>query len=350
MVVTFDTGLGGPDTEPPSLSVTSPADNATVWGVVNVAGTAGDNADLDRVEVQVDAGAFAPAAGLTNWTYSLDTRSLPDGPHDITVRATDQEGNERSVSIGVVVDNTTPRDTTPPSVSISTPSAGATVTGTVSVTGVASDNTALSLVEIQVDAGAYSAAAGLASWSYSLNTLALTNGSHTIRARATDSSGNTAVSAITVTVSNIVNAISNPGFESGTSQWSFPAAATIDTASPHSGANAARIVRTTVGTSTVTNSPRVAVQAGASYTAEVWVKTASVANGNGARVVLQWYNSSGTVISSTTLLTGASGTTAWQKISRSALVAPSTAVTARLQLQLSNATGTVWFDDTLLYK
>jgi hypothetical protein len=351
MVTAFDTGLGGPDTEPPSLAVTSPADNATVWGVVTVAGTASDNTNLDRVEVQIDAGAFATAAGLTNWTYSLNTQALPDGPHNITVRATDLAGNGRSVSIGIVVDNTTPRDTTPPSVSISTPTAGATVTGTISVTGVASDNVALSLVEIQVDSGAYSAASGLASWSFSLNTSTLSNGSHTIRARSTDSSGLTAVASIAVTVSNgVVNVFNNPGFESGTTQWVFPGQGSIDATTRHSGVNSAKLVRTTAGEAMIQNSPRVTVQPNTGYNAEVWIKTSGVAGGNGVRVLLLWLDSAGATVTTNVLVTGLLGTADWQKISRSALVTPANAVSGRLQLFLSGASGTVWFDDVLLYK
>lgn len=115
--------------------------------------------------------------------------------------------------------------------------------------------------------------------------------------------------------------------------------------------NAAKIVRTSAGTSTIQNNPRVAVQGGASYGAEVWVKCSGVTGGSGVRVVLQWFNSAGSSAGgSKVLLTGLSGTSGWVKVSGSALVAPAKAVTARLQLQLSNATGTAWFDDVLLYR
>ena len=69
-----------------------------------------------------------------------------------------------------------------------------------------------------------------------------------------------------------------------------------------------------------------------------------------ARVLLLWLDSTGAAVTTNVLVTGLVGTSAWQKFSRSALVTPANAVSARLQLFLSGASGTVWFDDVLLYK
>lgn len=98
----------------------------------------------------------------------------------------------------------TTTDTTAPSVSIGAPTSGATVGGTISIAGTASDNVSVAGVSVSVDGGAYSSASGTTSWSTSLNTAAYPDGSHTISARATDSSGNTKVVSETVTFSNTV--------------------------------------------------------------------------------------------------------------------------------------------------
>lgn len=95
-----------------------------------------------------------------------------------------------------------PSDTTVPSVSISSPGSAATVSGTVSVTGTAADNAGLARVETAVDNGAFSLASGTSSWTASWNTTGVADGSHTVTARATDTSGNTKTSAVTVTVAN----------------------------------------------------------------------------------------------------------------------------------------------------
>src|SRR5262249_53970029 len=92
------------------------------------------------------------------------------------------------------------KDGTPPSIVIVAPTAGATVSGTVTVTGTAADNVQVAAVTVSVDNGPFAAASGTTSWSYGLDTTSLTAGAHTISARATDSSGNSTVSSVSVSV------------------------------------------------------------------------------------------------------------------------------------------------------
>jgi Bacterial Ig domain len=94
-------------------------------------------------------------------------------------------------------------DTTPPTVSITSPASGATVSGTISVTATASDNVAVATVQFQVD-GTNSGSADTSSpYNFSLDTTTLTNANHTLTAVATDTSGNQATSAgVSVTVAN----------------------------------------------------------------------------------------------------------------------------------------------------
>ncbi|MGZ4213421.1 MAG: Ig-like domain-containing protein [Actinomycetota bacterium] len=96
----------------------------------------------------------------------------------------------------------TTADTVLPSVSIASPSNGATVGGTVTFSGTASDNVAVASVAISVDGGSYAAATGTTSWSFSLNTTTLADGSHTVSARATDTSGNKSSVSESITTSN----------------------------------------------------------------------------------------------------------------------------------------------------
>ena len=83
--------------------------------------------------------------------------------------------------------------------SISSPAAGATVSGTITVSGASSG---ASKVELKVDSGAYQLASGTSSWSKSINTTAYANGSHTLTARATNSAGNQVWASRTITISN----------------------------------------------------------------------------------------------------------------------------------------------------
>ena len=92
-------------------------------------------------------------------------------------------------------------DTTPPTVSFSSPAAGAGISGTVAVQVAASDNVAVTMVSLSVDGGVATTDSA-APYSFSWNTTGFANGSHTLTATASDAAGNTSSAQITVTVNN----------------------------------------------------------------------------------------------------------------------------------------------------
>lgn len=95
------------------------------------------------------------------------------------------------------------RDTTPPSVSITSPTANATVSGTITVSAVATDNVGVAGVQFKVDNANTGGELTSPPYNYSLNTAGLSNGAHVLTATARDAAGNTATSAgVTVNVSN----------------------------------------------------------------------------------------------------------------------------------------------------
>src|SRR5690349_20326259 len=94
-------------------------------------------------------------------------------------------------------------DTTAPQVAITSPAAGATVSGNVNLTANATDNVAVASVQFKVDGANSGSALTAAPYSYLLNTSSLSNASHSITAVATDAAGNAATSAaVSVTVNN----------------------------------------------------------------------------------------------------------------------------------------------------
>ena len=102
-------------------------------------------------------------------------------------------------------------DTTSPTVSITAPTSGATVSGSVNVTAEASDASGVSRVEFLVD-GALKATDTSAPYSFSWDTGSSSNGSHTLTATAVDTFGNSGTSTgVTVTVSN---STSTAGYDS----------------------------------------------------------------------------------------------------------------------------------------
>jgi len=114
-----------------------------------------------------------------------------------------------------------PADTTPPAVSITAPANGANVSGTISVTGTASDNVGVAGVQFKLDGVNLGTEDATAPYSVTWNTTTATNGAHILTAVARDAAGNTATSAsASITVNNTTQpfdfSLSNSGNKSVT--------------------------------------------------------------------------------------------------------------------------------------
>ncbi len=92
----------------------------------------------------------------------------------------------------------------PPTVSVAAPAADAVVRGAAAVTAAAADDRRVDKVEFYLDGGASPIGTVTASpWTFNWSTTGLSNGTHTLTAKAYDDAGNTTTSAgVTVRVSN----------------------------------------------------------------------------------------------------------------------------------------------------
>jgi hypothetical protein len=143
---------------------------------------------------------------------SVFTRSgLAAGPHTLAIEVPiPRAKNPASSDFFVVVDafdvlgdGSAPPDTTPPSVAITAPNGGASVSATVLVSADASDDVGVVGVQFLLDGVNLQAEDTIAPYSVNWNTTASTNGSHTLTAVARDAAGNSKTSAaVTVTVNN----------------------------------------------------------------------------------------------------------------------------------------------------
>ncbi len=189
--------LGNPSSDIilPLVSIASPTSTQTfTTSTITVSGTASDNVALSKVEVKVGSGTWQLASGTASWTTTVN---LASGSNTITARAADTSGNFKEASVTVTYTLST--DTTPPSIIISSPTSSQTfTTSTITVSGTASDNVALSKVEVKVGTGTWQLASGTASWTKSVT---LASGSNTITARAIDTSANLKESSVIVTYS-----------------------------------------------------------------------------------------------------------------------------------------------------
>jgi len=191
------------DNTPPTVNMISPTGGEILGGTVEYNTTieayASDPSGIDKVEFKVGATSTAMTFDSTTGTWKgyLNTGRLPDGATTVNVTATDKAGNVGHAIVTFIVDNT------PPSVSITTPAAGAELLGTVPIQFTASDIN-LDKVLLYIDNAMFDVTG---TTSYSWNTAALGDGSHTVRLVATDKAGNSAQTSRAVTTINVRRAI-----------------------------------------------------------------------------------------------------------------------------------------------
>ncbi len=192
----------------PACAIASPVSDSTVSGTITVTGTASDpdgNEELVRVEVRINSETWNTATGTTSWSYTLNTNSLTNGQHTIYARAYDGDLYSAIYSVSVNVNNPS---NLPPVVSIWAPAYGSTLSGSEAViAGNATDpdGDTIDFVQVRIDSGNWIEARGTngwAAWVYSLDTTTLSNGQHTIYARAYDGALYSELESVTIFVSN----------------------------------------------------------------------------------------------------------------------------------------------------
>ncbi|HEX6087195.1 MAG TPA: Ig-like domain-containing protein [Thermoanaerobaculia bacterium] len=190
-------------------------DNAHVMGeIFNAAGGATlvaslydpDGESVSTLEVwrgTIGGGVpSAPYATYSNTSTATLTESLTSGTYYYYVHAVQADGHDLWSAPMWITYQAGGGDTTAPTVSITAPSAGATVSATVSVDASASDNVGVTRVDFLVD-GVVQASDTSSPYSWSWNTAASTNGAHVLLAKAYDAANNVGTAVgVSVTVSN----------------------------------------------------------------------------------------------------------------------------------------------------
>jgi hypothetical protein len=180
------------DKTPPTVAITSPASGRTVSSTITVSATASDNVGVAGVQFKINGAELGPEDTTTPYTASWNTTTASNGSYTLTAVARDPTGN-RATSAPVTV--TVFNDTTPPTVTIASPGAGATVSASITVTASATDAGGVTVVQFLVDGvelGRDFTAPYQAAW----DTRTTTDGEHTLQARAQDSAGNVGESAV----------------------------------------------------------------------------------------------------------------------------------------------------------
>lgn len=315
-------GLDNSDSEPPQVAVTAPRDGDTADCVTLVRTDATDNVGVTLVEFLID-GQLAGSDSTAPYEYAWNTATTTNGLHTVTARAYDAAKNA-STSVPVSVTVTCGLvDTTPPEVVMTHPSDGDTLSGTVTVSVTATDDTGVARVELYRDngqlLGTSVASHPAGPYTFEWNTTSVSEGQHTLYAKAWDLAGNEETSApVTVTVDPSAatfaedfssNGPDNAGWS--LTEWSLNAddrTGTTGSQSIHGAANAA------FGTATRTAS--VSVKLGANPRLSYWRKVNLYRANTMASVSFQVVVNAGSDIvvdSLTASSTGASGESTWTR-------------------------------------
>jgi subtilisin family serine protease len=183
------------DTTPPTVSVTAPRAGSSISASTTLTASASDNVGVARVEFYVD-GKLIATDTASPYTTTWNPATVALGTHSITAKAYDQAGNSTtSAAVSIKV-----TDTTVPSVSITSPAGGSSVThsSTVSVAATATDNRAVSKVLFYVN-NVLKCTDTTASYTCNWAVPSQKGVKYTVTVRAYDSSNNTASTSVTVT-------------------------------------------------------------------------------------------------------------------------------------------------------
>jgi hypothetical protein len=220
----MNTVIGGApptDTTPPTVSMTAPTAGATVSGTVALSANASDNVGVVGVQFLVNGNATGTEDTASPYSVNWNTAAVANGSYSLSARARDAGGNQTTSTAITVTVNNTP-DSTLPTVSMTAPAAGATVSGTVALSANASDNVGVAGVQFLVNGNATGTEDTASPYSVNWDTTTVANGSYTLAARARDAAGNQNTStSITVTVNNTAppptsGLVSAYGFNEGT--------------------------------------------------------------------------------------------------------------------------------------
>jgi parallel beta-helix repeat protein len=203
VVVTVANNVPPADTQAPSVMLGAPVGGATLSGPISVWATAADNVGVAQVDLLVD-GVVVASDGTSPYSWGWSSSSVADGSHTLQARAYDAAGNAgSSAAVTVTVANPVAApDTKAPSIGVTAPTAGAAVSGSVTVTADASDDVGVAKVDLFVDGTLVgSDAAPPYAWAWQSDSV--DDGAHALQARASDRAGNVGSSAVvSVTVAN----------------------------------------------------------------------------------------------------------------------------------------------------
>lgn len=93
------------DFSQPIIGISSLRNGTKVSQTAVLQGRAFDSKNVTSVEIRIDNGDWIEAEGATSWRFTLDTRSLPNGEHNISARAFNGQYYSDVESVTILVSN-----------------------------------------------------------------------------------------------------------------------------------------------------------------------------------------------------------------------------------------------------
>jgi uncharacterized membrane protein YphA (DoxX/SURF4 family) len=123
----MNTPAGVPDTQPPTVSLTAPPAGTVSGAAVTVSASASDNIVVAGVQFKLDGANLGAEDTTAPYSIVWNSTLVTDGSHTLTAVARDATGNG-ATSAGVIVTTSNP-----PTLTITQPTNGSTLTGTTTV-------------------------------------------------------------------------------------------------------------------------------------------------------------------------------------------------------------------------
>ncbi len=193
------------DVTAPTVAVTSPGDGTTIAGAVTVTAAAADDVGVVSVQLLMDGVPFGSPITAAPYETTWSTAGAANGTHTWSAVARDAAGHVTTASaVSVTVRN----DLSAPTVGLSSPAAGATLAGIVTVTAAAADDIGVVSVQFLLDGAPLGAAVVAEPYQVEWSTTAAANGAHTLTAVAADAVGRETTAAAVIV--NVINDTTAP--------------------------------------------------------------------------------------------------------------------------------------------
>ncbi|MDD5492492.1 MAG: Ig-like domain-containing protein [bacterium] len=198
VTVHLDTDVGPNGDKVPIITITAPAEGATVSNTVNITADVNEDKGVLRVEYYIDD-EIEGTDYSAPYSFSWNTTYFSSGTHIVKLKVYDTASQTSVAQRTVTVNNGNP-----PTIAIDTPAEGATILGTIDITVTAADDKGISKVEFYIN-DSYQTGDYSAPYSYTWDTTQYNNGSCTVKVKIYDTTNQTATDQHTVTINNPSN-------------------------------------------------------------------------------------------------------------------------------------------------